>query len=375
MKEIDTKQKLILQKCDDYVQSANTLFHFMQRHEYLSALLKRRALVPRYCQENIAYLNLEIGGHPFDEIYVLQKCFCDIPFHKLTEAFEISSDEDALQTFDTADRLAFERSNTHPAYYGRYAIALSKQWGESHGLQPVQYANGMSDFTNSLSEVINSAYEADDLPDLYVNDILRRLSFIKPLRGLMRRRFRDTWINVQKNFHDEREWRFVPPQSALDALQFDSVIANPTKLRKMEGLAGLNRYLEREAARPAWLEFSFDDIRYLIVPTIQARIELIKEILALPPEGFSTSESENIGKSVLISKILVLDEIRKDWYPPPAGLCILAGRPRMTERPALREVPAASRPAPLYPAFPALHRKAPRTARWSAQAAPANPLS
>ena len=61
MKEIDTKQKLILQKCDDYVQSANTLFHFMQRHEYLSALLKRRALVPRYCQENIAYLNLEIG--------------------------------------------------------------------------------------------------------------------------------------------------------------------------------------------------------------------------------------------------------------------------------------------------------------------------
>ena len=313
MKEIDTKQKLILQKCDDYVQSANTLFHFMQRHEYLSALLKRRALVPRYCQENIAYLNLEIGGHPFDEIYVLQKCFCDIPFHKLTEAFEISSDEDALQTFDTADRLAFERSNTHPAYYGGYAIALSKQWGESHGLQPVQYANGMSDFTNSLSEVINSAYEADDLPDLYVNDILRRLSFIKPLRGLMRRRFRDTWINVQKNFHDEREWRFVPPQSALDALQFDSVIANPTKLRKMEGLAGLNRYLEREAARPAWLEFSFDDIRYLIVPPIQARIELIKEILALPSDGFSSSESENMGKSVLISKILVLDEIRKDW--------------------------------------------------------------
>ena len=62
MKEIDTKQKFILQQCDDYVQSANTLFHFMQRQEYLSALLKRRALVPRYCQENIAYLSLEIGS-------------------------------------------------------------------------------------------------------------------------------------------------------------------------------------------------------------------------------------------------------------------------------------------------------------------------
>ena len=51
----------------------------------------------------------------------------------------------------------------------------------------------------------------------------------------------------------------------------------------------------------------------MIVPTIQARIELIKEILALPSDGFSSSESENIGKSVLISKILVLEEIRKDW--------------------------------------------------------------
>ena len=62
-------------------------------------------------------------------------------------------------------------------------------------------------------------------------------------------------------------------------------------------------------------------------------------------------------------------------YPPPAALCILAGRPRTTERPASREILAASRPAPLYPAFPALHRKAPRTAHWPAQAAPANPLN
>lgn len=33
--------------------------------------------------------------------------------------------------FDTADRLAFERSNTHPAYYGGYAIALSSS-GVNH---------------------------------------------------------------------------------------------------------------------------------------------------------------------------------------------------------------------------------------------------
>ena len=89
LKKIDTKQNYVVQQCDDYVQSANTLFHFMQRYEYLSALLRRRALVPRYCQENIAYLNLKIDENKYDQILVLQKCFCDIPFHKLTEVFEI----------------------------------------------------------------------------------------------------------------------------------------------------------------------------------------------------------------------------------------------------------------------------------------------
>ena len=313
LKKIDTKQNYVVQQCDDYVQSANTLFHFMQRYEYLSALLRRRALVPRYCQENIAYLNLKIDENKYDQILVLQKCFCDIPFHKLTEVFEIRSEDEALRDFDAKDRLAFECSNTHPAYYGNYAIALSKQWGESHGLQPVQYANETSDFTNSFSAVINSIYKTDDIPDVFADDILRRLSFMKPLRGSMRRRFQDRWVEVQKNFHDEREWRFVPPQDALDVLHLDCVIANPAKMRLMQDTDGINKYLEHEMARPAWLEFSFDDVRYLIVPTIQALIELIKEIWKLPADGFSNSESVKTGKSVLISKILVLDEIRKDW--------------------------------------------------------------
>ena len=60
-------------------------------------------------------------------------------------------------------------------------------------------------------------------------------------------------------------------------------------------------------------------------------------------------------------------------YPLPAALCILAGRPRTTERPALREILAVSHLVLPYPAFPAHRRKAPHTARWPAQAAPANP--
>ena len=44
---------------DDYAQSANTLFHFMTKPEYLDSVLRRRAIIPRYCVETIDYLNIE----------------------------------------------------------------------------------------------------------------------------------------------------------------------------------------------------------------------------------------------------------------------------------------------------------------------------
>mgnify|MGYP000076990823 FL=1 len=45
---------------DDYAQSANTLFHFMKKQEYLNSILRRRAIIPRYCVETIDYLSIKI---------------------------------------------------------------------------------------------------------------------------------------------------------------------------------------------------------------------------------------------------------------------------------------------------------------------------
>ena len=70
---------------DDYAQSANTLFHFMKKQEYLNSILRRRAIIPRYCVETIDYLSIKNGTRLFNEVAILQKCFCDIPFHKLGE--------------------------------------------------------------------------------------------------------------------------------------------------------------------------------------------------------------------------------------------------------------------------------------------------
>ena len=49
---------------DDYAQSANTLFHFMTKPEYLDSVLRRRAIIPRYCVETIDYLNIHTDSKP-----------------------------------------------------------------------------------------------------------------------------------------------------------------------------------------------------------------------------------------------------------------------------------------------------------------------
>ena len=72
----------------EYVQSANTLFHFMDQATFLTAAIDRKGLVPRYCEENISYLDVKNSNGKVNKICVLQKCFCDIPLHKITEKFQ-----------------------------------------------------------------------------------------------------------------------------------------------------------------------------------------------------------------------------------------------------------------------------------------------
>lgn len=303
---------------DDYAQSANTLFHFMTKSDYLKAILRNRAIVPRYCMENIEYLNLCPSGMKFKEVAVLQKCFCDIPFHKLTEAFALNGVGEVYESLSEAERLKMRASNTHPEYYGKFAIAFSKSWGEEHDLQPIHYLNEKSTYSNGFSQLFDFAWNADDIADEFSGDVISRLSLIKPLRGIMKRTIkRDTGENVSvefyKNFHDEKEWRYVPGVTMLSAVKMASVIANPNINSQQEFIANINTSLSTEKYKTLWLTYNYDDVRYIIVPDTYSRIEIIKTIMDLPDEKSEDSEQSLLGKYILISKILVLDEIRGDW--------------------------------------------------------------
>lgn len=303
---------------DDYAQSANVLFHFMSKIEYLEDALCKHALIPRYCMEDLGYLNLTAGGIPFQKALVLQKCFCDIPFHKLMEPFRLDLPEDSTPPLTAEERSDLARRNTHPDCYGQYAIAFSKKWGEGKHLQPIHYINGSSDFVKGFRELFEALWSAENLPDECADDIISRLSFMKPLRGTMDRVFErhsgeNIVVKICKNFHDEREWRYVPSTDVLSQTKTERIIANPTILCMPDFQRNTNANIATEGYKALWLDFQYDEIRYLIVPNSSARIELMDYILSLPNELFADSALAFQSKLVLISKILVLEEIRKDW--------------------------------------------------------------
>lgn len=300
---------------DDYAQSANTLFHFMPKPEYLKAILLRRAIVPRYCIETIDYLNINNGKRPFSEVAILQKCFCDIPFHKLADTFSVNGVGEVYDSLRTNERAELEKSNTHFAYYGEYAVAFSKSWGEQKCLQPVHYLNIDSKYAKDFSALFARILRDDDIPDEYSQDIINRLAYIKPLRGIMKRRITRSdsspaTVEIYKNFHDECEWRYVPSAEVLSSLKTESIIANPSIIPFYNEIS---QRLEDDQYKAIWLNFSYDDIRYIIVPDIYARIDIIKAIMDLPDTCFENQEDISMQKNILISKIMVLAEIRKDW--------------------------------------------------------------
>lgn len=303
---------------DDYAQSANTLFHFMRKVDYLKDALTRRALVPRYCMENIEYLGIRDDENEYKEVAVLQKCFCDIPFHKLTDTFSLQGVGLTYDSLPEEEKIKVSTNNTHPDFYGTYAIGFSKKWGEQNGLQPIQYLNEKSEHTREFSRVFENVLQADDVSDEYADDMLSRLSFVKPLRGIMKRQVqkkdkKEVTVEFLKNFHDEQEWRYVPCPEDLQEYDLERIIANPYMINLDRTIYDINKSLEMERYEKLWLKYGYDDIRYIIVPNSQARIEIINTIMSIPSGSFKKKGTIRLNKYVLISKILVLDEIRKDW--------------------------------------------------------------
>ncbi|WP_394224105.1 abortive infection system antitoxin AbiGi family protein [Priestia aryabhattai] len=267
LKESPTVDKLFTRP----KQSANVLFKCMSRLEYLKEILDKQAIMPRYYEEKIDYLNIE----GLDKIAFPMSCFCDIHLNKLVD---------------------------HMQNYGWFAIGLSKEWGIKKGIQPIHYINGYSVLTKDFSSIFNSAMGKNqnerNVYSAYHNYLLIDLLFMKPLEGKM--------ITNEgyehRNFHDEKEWRFIPNINEDDR---DLPLIIPQEQMNPKGYNTYSDVIQKRD--DLWLEFELNVIKYIIVSDQNAKKELITFLR-------ENKKSENIDEIIdLCSKVLVFDELREDW--------------------------------------------------------------
>ncbi|GIM30113.1 hypothetical protein CPJCM30710_27790 [Clostridium polyendosporum] len=252
------------------VQSANVLFRFFTKIDYLKDVIRYKAMVPRYYEEMIAYLKLE----ECKKIAFPMCCFCDIHLNKLV---------------------------SHMEFYGYYGIGLNKEWGINRGIQPIQYINPNSNLINDYRVVFSKALQANDndriIIDDYSNYLLTSLLFMKPLEGQM---FRNGKYE-NRNFHDEKEWRYIPD---ISRTQTDLPLTIPLEYMNPKAYKAYSDGIVQ--CQDLWLKFEYENIKYLIVKDNNDRLELIKLIR----DQIETTENE---KLILISKILVFNELKGDW--------------------------------------------------------------
>ncbi|ASI83633.1 hypothetical protein FORC48_2547 [Bacillus cereus] len=253
-----------------YKQSANVLFNFMKQLEYLKMNLKNKAFLPRYYEETVSSYNIGI-----DKIAFPMTCFCDIHLQRIAP---------------------------HVEFYGTFGIGLEKIWGISAGVQPIQYANIKAPLINSFSGLfLKSLNELDrDRPEIqsYQDYLLTHLLYLKPLDGDMLR-YGEYEL---RNFHDEREWRFVPSigqEDDLDLLIPQNLLSSKVYDTYSKGITKRN---------DLWLKYEYEDIRYLIVETKNDRTDLIQFITKELNDDINDFE-----KNLLISKVIVWEEMKEDW--------------------------------------------------------------
>ena len=247
-------------------QSANTLFNFMPRGEYLKKILTQKAIVPRYVREDLSYLDLSISA-----IAIPMTCFCDINIPWIED---------------------------HTKTYGKYGIAFYKDWCIEQHIQPIHYINPDSHVRQDFQQAFQTALripEKDEPTRILSNYLLSHLLYMKPLYGQ-----KNGSDKTGINYHDEREWRYVPPLSQLDTDMPMLLNCNADPAVKIEKYnAGLQQ------CHDAWLTFSWENIKYILVPTESARNTVARVIM-------EKCQATKLEKYELLTKIVILAEWKED---------------------------------------------------------------
>lgn len=257
------------------MQSANTLFKFMSELKYLENIVQNKAIPPRYCDEDISYLEWEEASF----ISFPMVCFCDIRLSRV------------LSHVDT---------------YGKFAIGLNKEWGLQQGIQPLLYINPTSEFCSKFKQYFHNAIE-DSTSSQYQNFLVYNLLYQKPYNGFMPVKDKndvDKTIKKNKNFQDEQEWRYI--NTAINNEVNNDFMITSSNILEHRHRKCIDIYNKIIAKNPKyWLKFQYDDVKYLLVASEKDKNLLIQFIN-------DKLDCDNNEKLKLASKIFTINNIQED---------------------------------------------------------------
>lgn len=275
--------------------TANALFNFMREYSFLEKILLNMSISPRYYPEDISYLKLKYNSKDLTEWYIPMTCFCDIPLHQISYHAE------------------GDPSSPEDKGYGKFSIAFHKSFGIKKGIQPIHYLNEKSinveELTNTMNLLLNPDIDGinrdSETNSNLTNFIFEYIRIIKPYYGEMKRKGKDNRIpKIKKNFQDEHEWRYIPKlkpnELPLMLIDEEDILVEEVK----------NIYTNSvPLTTKGVLNFDVEDVRYIFVDTVQNRDKLIK-FIKKKRKGKRLSSQD---KDILISKIMVYDELKEDW--------------------------------------------------------------
>lgn len=245
--------------------SANTLFHFTDDRAKLMSILKNH-FFPKYSLEDIS--NATPENSIYRTAHIPMVCFCDIVFSQI---------------------------KSHIDFYGDYGIGLNKKdWGVSKGISPVFYFPKKSisaALIKSIGSEISATIKTKNERLAIRKQLQNFYKCVKPYNGKAFNRKEKRLED--RNFYDEREWRFVPK----------TIPVIPEKNATTASLDKANAEMQVNER----LIFKAKDIKYIIVKKESEIPELVNFI----EKGLSNEFDENERK-LLVSKLISVQQIEED---------------------------------------------------------------
>ena len=162
--------------------SSNSLFHFVNRLEWLIDILEN-GFKARYCLEIFPKVDIPLA--------IPVKFFCDIPLGLIKK---------------------------HISRYGKYGIGITKSFAKSKGITPVIYVHEKSKI---LARVAHALKDQDDELAKFIPYFKR---YSEKIQGGLNKNTR--------RYYDEREWRYVP--SSADFINLKGINSIKDKERELK---------------------------------------------------------------------------------------------------------------------------------------------